>query len=164
MLVKNWKDARLFAYCIDKVHFDQSKAKINLEEEAFLQLVTRFEHYLKIYSKNTSETKCGIIVHDNNQTVSERMSSMMRNFQENGTLWTSIRYIIETPFFVDSKAVNMVQIADLCSFALRRYLENNEEILFKNIFQIADKKKEKTVGIRHFTKQPCECLICKSHR
>ncbi len=33
----------------------------------------------------------------------------------------------------------MVQISDLYSFALRRYLENNEEELFNLIYQRADR-------------------------
>ncbi|MBM3435545.1 MAG: DUF3800 domain-containing protein [Bacteroidetes bacterium] len=163
VLISKWPDVRLFADCIDKVHFDEARAKRTIEEEAFIQVISRFEQYLKIYTKTSSDAKCGIIVHDNNQTMSDRLGTMMRNFQENGTLWTSIKNIIETPFFVDSKAVNMVQIADLCSFALRRYVENQEEILFNNIFQIADRKDNKTVGVRHFTVQPCNCIICKSH-
>lgn len=162
-MISKWSDVRLFADCIDKIHFDEAKAKRTIDEEAFIQVISRFEQYLKIYTKTSFDAKCGIIVHDNNQTMSERLSIMMNHFQENGTLWTSIKNIIETPFFVDSKAVNMVQIADLCSFALRRYVENKEETLFKNIFQVADKKNSKTVGVRHFTSQPCECLICKSH-
>lgn len=162
-LITKWSDVRLFADCIDKIHFDEERAKRTIDEEAFIQVISRFEQYLKIYTKTSNDAKCGIIVHDNNQTMSERLGIMMRHFQEKGTLWTSVKNIIETPFFVDSKAVNMVQIADLCSFALRRYVENREETLFKNIFLIADKKDNKTVGVRHFTSQPCECLICKSH-
>lgn len=163
-LISNWSDVRLFADCIDKVHFDEVRAKRTIDEEAFIQVISRFEQYLKIYTRTSSDAKCGIIVHDNNQTMAERLGAMMRDFQEKGTLWTSIKNIIETPFFVDSKAVNMVQIADLCSFALRRYVENGEDVLFKNIFRVSDKKNGKTVGVRHFTTQPCDCLICKSHK
>lgn len=162
-LVGSWNGARLFADCIDKIHFDPAKSKWTVDEEAFIQVVSRFEQYLKIYSRTASDSKCGIIVHDNNQTKSQRLSEMMMNFHKKGTLWTSIRNIIETPFFVDSKDVNMVQVADLCSFAIRRYLENKESVLFNEIFKIADKKDGKTVGVRHFTSKPCSCLICKSH-
>lgn len=47
----------------------------------------------------------------------------MRSFQARGTLWTDVDHIVETPFFVDSELTRMVQIADLCAYALRRYVD-----------------------------------------
>lgn len=62
----------------------------------------------------------------------------------------------------------MVQIADLCSYALRRYLENNETELFDLVYQRADRRGDPAcpivVGVRHFTKKDCACRICKTHR
>lgn len=64
----------------------------------------------------------------------------------------------------------MVQIVDLCAYALRRYLENNEEELFDLIFVRADRKDNwektahKVVGIRHFTGPSCKCKICTSRK
>ena len=84
----------------------------------------------------------------------------MMLFHEQGTLWTRIKNIIETPLFVDSRLTSMVQAADLCSYALRRYLENNEDYLFKNLFKIADRKGNRVVGVRHFSTEECKCEIC----
>ena len=81
-----------------------------------------------------------------------------------GTLWTNIEHIIETPLFVDSELTSMVQIADLCAYCLRRYLENNESEIFKKVFKRADRRDRKVVGVRHFTDQSCSCKICISHR
>lgn len=87
----------------------------------------------------------------------------MEQFHQAGTFWTSINNIIETPLFVDSQLTSMVQIADLSSYSLRRYLENNENELFDLVFDRADKKNETVVGIRHFTKPGCTCKICQAH-
>jgi Protein of unknown function (DUF3800) len=87
----------------------------------------------------------------------------MKKFHQSGTLWTSIENIIETPLFVDSSLTSMIQLADLCSYALRRYCENGEEELFKLIFSRADRKDGTVVGVRHFAPSGCECLICKNH-
>jgi len=54
----------------------------------------------------------------------------MKQFHQKGTLWTRINNIIETPLFVESQLTSMIQIADVCAYALRRYLENGEEELF----------------------------------
>ena len=56
----------------------------------------------------------------------------------------------------------MVQVADLCSYALRRYFENNEAELLLNIYDRADRKDGKVVGVRHFSDAKCSCLVCKS--
>jgi hypothetical protein len=59
----------------------------------------------------------------------------------------------------------MVQIADICSYSLRRYLENQEEDLFNLIFKRADTTIDgKKVGVRHFTKPGCKCKICQEHK
>ena len=87
----------------------------------------------------------------------------MIKFHKQGTLWTQVENIIETPLFVDSQLTCMVQVADLCSYSLRRFLENNETFLFDNIFKRADRKFGKVVGIRHFSKKDCPCKICMEH-
>ena len=57
----------------------------------------------------------------------------------------------------------MIQIADVCSYAIRRYLENQEDGLFNEVFKRADRKGNIVVGVRHFSKRDCECKICKAH-
>jgi len=58
----------------------------------------------------------------------------------------------------------MVQVADLCGFALRRYLENSETDLFERIIRRADRKDGRVVGVRHFTGKNCMCAICISRK
>lgn len=160
--VSNWGYARLFAECIDKVHFDPTRTSYNLDEQALDQIVSRFERYLDQVGGADSKAY-GLLIHDNNETVEKKLTALMKHFHQNGTLWTNIKNIIETPLFVDSQLTSMVQIADLCSYALRRYLENNESELFDLIFTRADRKGSITVGVRHFTNKSCVCKICSSH-
>ncbi|MBN2005391.1 MAG: DUF3800 domain-containing protein [Anaerolineae bacterium] len=163
--VANWGFARLFAECVDKVYFDPARAPQTIGEQSFEQIVSRFEQYLQIMDKNTPTTQCfGLLVHDNNETVAKRHTELMKNFHQKGTFWTKITNIIETPLFVDSQLTSMVQIADVCAYALRRYLENNEEELFDFVFQRADRKDNIVVGVRHFTHSACTCKICTAHR
>ena len=88
----------------------------------------------------------------------------MRSFHATGTLWTSVDRIIETPMFVDSKLTRMDQIADLCAYALRRYLKNGETDLFKPIFERADRIGDVAVGVRHFSPPTSDCAICQAHQ
>jgi hypothetical protein len=106
----------------------------------------------------------GVVIHDNNQTVARKHTELMKSFHRSGTLWTTINNIIETPLFVDSQLTGMVQIADLCAYGLRRYLENSETEIFEKVFQRADRRHGVTVGVRHFSNGLCNCNICAAHR
>ena len=122
--VSNWGFARLFAECIDKVHFDPQRAKSPVDEQAFEQVISRFEQYRQNTDDTNGQRNYGLIVHDNNETVKRKHTQLMRDFHRKGTLWTSIEKIIETPLFLDSQLTSMVQVADLCSYSLRRFVEN----------------------------------------
>ncbi len=156
--ISNWGHTRLFAECIDKVHFDPERTSKKVDEQAFEQLVSRFERFLQNIGGGY-----GLIIHDNNETVATKHTNMMKEFLRTGTLWTDIQHIIETPMFVDSQLTNMIQLADLCAYALRRYLENSETELFNLVFQRADTAGTTVVGIRHFTSPGCICKICVAH-
>jgi len=160
-LIGNWKFARIFGECIDKIHFDPSRANLSIDEQALEQIVSRFEQFLTIVSKSTKIDFYGALIHDNNETVSKKHTELMKRFHKYGTLWTKIEKIIETPLFVNSELTSMVQIADLCCYALRRYFENGDLDLLNRINPRFDRKNGKIVGIRHFTNDSCQCIFCK---
>ena len=157
-LVSGWGVVRLFAECIDKLHFDPTITNTTVHEQAFEQVVSRFERYLQ-----NRQSDYGLLIHDNNQTVAKKHTELMKEFLKKGTLWTRVEHVIETPMFVDSQLTSMVQLADLCAYAIRRYLENSEETLFDLVFQRADRVGATSVGVRHFTGPGCSCKICASH-
>jgi hypothetical protein len=162
--VSGWGFARLFAECVDKIHFDPARAARPVDEQAFEQVVSRFEQYLRYIGLGADGRCFGLLIHDNNVTVAKKHTELMKRFHQKGTLWTGVENIIETPLYVDSQLTSMVQIADLCSYALRRYLENGEEKLFDLVFERADRKDGIVVGVRHFTDEQCRCKICCAHR
>jgi hypothetical protein len=161
--VAGWGFARLFAECIDKMHFDPIRTGRSVDEQALEQVVSRFEQFLRAVSSRKNERAYGLLIHDNNETVARRHTSLMKTFHRSGTLWTRVQNIVETPLFVDSQLTGMVQIADLCAYGLRRYLENGEERLFDKVFQRADRRDGITVGVRHFSPSTCKCKICVAH-
>jgi hypothetical protein len=167
--ISGWGNARLFAECVDKTHFDPSRTKLTVGEQAFEQVVSRFQHYLSHVAGTVTGagsatiTDYGLLIHDNNEAVAKKHTDLMRHFHKSGTLWTTIDHIIETPLFVDSRLTRMVQIADLCAYALRRYCENQERELFDPIFARADRFGGRAVGVRHFAGLSCKCLICEAH-
>lgn len=162
--IANWGFARIFAECIDKVYFDPSRVTHDLDEQAFEQIVSRFEQYLQNISRGSEHDYLGMLVHDNNATIEKKHTELMKKFHQKGTLWTKVSNIIETPLFVDSQLTSMVQIADICAYALRRYLENNEDELFNLVFQRADRIDSVVVGVRHYASLDCRCKICDVHK
>ena len=162
--VSNWGFARLFAECVDKVFFDPMRTPQTIDEQSFEQVVSRFEQLLHFYSKPGEDPCLGLLIHDNNVTVAKKHTTLMRKFHRSGTLWTEITNTIETPLFVDSQLTSMVQLADLCAYALRRHLENSEEDLFNCVFERAHRKDGRVVGVRHFSNKTCACRICTSHK
>jgi hypothetical protein len=156
-----WTDARLFAQVVDKRHL-QSLPPQSLPpyEYAFTEVVQRFEYFLVNRGQAVNEDLRGIVIQDNNETVARKLTEMMQRFHRQGTRWTSIEKIVETPFFVDSQLTAMVQIADLCGYAIRRYYENSESDLFDRIFSRFDRSSKGIVGIHHFSNQGCTCKVC----
>jgi hypothetical protein len=126
--------------------------------------VSRFELFLKNTRADLGCEKYGLLVHDNNDTIARKLTDLRKQYHKSGTLWTNVEGIIETPLFVNSQLTSMVQVADLCAYALRRYCENKDETLFNEVFKIASKRNNKIVGVRHYTRQPCDCAICRGHR
>ena len=163
--VANWGYARLFAECINKLFFNPSIRKDTVDEQALEQIVSRFEQFLLRPDDLRPDINVyGLLIHDNNETVAKKHTNLMKSFHRTGTLWTKINKIIETPLFVDSTLTSMIQIADLCAYSLRRYLENNENQLFDHIFKRADRIGSTVVGIRHYTNASCNCKICTAHK
>lgn len=130
--IGGWGFARLFAECIDKVHFDPIRSARTVAEQAFEQVISRFQRYLTNTEQVGGHRNHGLLVHDNNKSVARKHTDLMRHFHEQGTLWTAVDRIIETPLFVDSRLTRMVQIVDLCSVALRKFCENGESNAHKH--------------------------------
>lgn len=158
--IGSWSYARIFAECIDKVYFDPTKAVHAPDEQAFEQIVTRFEYFMTHVGRN-GEDNYGLLIHDNNLTESVKLTSLMKTFHKRGTLWTKIRHIIETPLFVDSSLTGMIQLADLCALALRRFFESGETDLLDRIKPRFERRREKIVSVRHFSKDDCACFLCQ---
>jgi hypothetical protein len=155
-MVGGWNDVRIFADAHSKQHLND----VDHFRIAFEQVVTRFNTYLTIAATD----HLGLLVQDNNQTVARRLTDVMRMYHRQGTLWSKIDRIVETPLFVDSELTSMVQLSDLCAYAVRRYFEKGETHLFSLIRNRFDRNKGKLVGLRHFTgKADCQCDVCVDH-
>lgn len=161
--IGSWGYARIFAECINKVHFSPADPNLTPTKQAFEQLISRFETYLTATGATgvTGQKTYGLVIHDNNETVAKKHTELMKRFHREGTLFTNVRSIIETPLFVNSELTSIIQLADLCSYVFRRYLENGEDELLHHIFPRIHRRNGVIVGIRHYTPTGCTCRICE---
>jgi len=160
-----WDDCRLFAECTDKRTFGGVAPRTSPFEEAFSQVVSRLHRFLD----DQRPREHGLLVQDNNETMAARLTHLMQEFHDRGTRWTQLPLIVETPLFVDSSLTSMVQVADVCAYATRRFCELGETQLFNLIFPKFNRAGNRLVGVRHYTNREgpsgrwCACRICSEH-
>jgi len=161
-LIGSWRDSRLFAEATDRNNYNLQDA---IYENAFSQVISRFDSFLRNFSRPLEAEYHGLVIHDQNKAVALQLTTLMKKFHIRGTIWTSYTRIIETPLFVDSELTEMVQLADVCAYATRRFFENNETELFDKFYGRFDRiPNGPLVGIRHYTGLVnCHCKVCNEH-
>lgn len=156
-----WEDARLFgdAHLKNALSTEQ---RARSREFALEQVTSRFNTYL---ANVQGPDALGIMVHDQHQAESLKLTSLFRAWHEGGTAFTAIPHLAETPLFVDSSLTLMVQVADLVAYATRRFFDNGETDLFDRFYSRYDRTPGGLlVGLRHFTaRTPCACRVCLDH-
>lgn len=164
-LVGDHDGIRLFAEIVDKGHLNQSDAT----QPALAQLVSRFDAFLKNYNKRSPRSpENGLLVMDKEPTRERQIENIFDEYRAEGHPWGKINHVIESPFFVDSRRANAVQLVDLCAYAVRRYVERGavegsfEEQNFLRIFHKFDRSGPRLHGLRHYCPRgSCGCLICR---
>jgi len=161
-LVGGWEDAALFCEAINKSVFGGIAPRVPPLEEAFERVVTRIQDYLG----HLPTPDLGLLVCDNNQAASIQLTDLMRRFYRQGNMWgRQFRNIVETPLFVDSSLTGMIQMADLLSFAFRRFHENGERDLLDRVYprRALRVPGRQMVSVRHYTGDAvaCACIICQ---
>jgi hypothetical protein len=150
-----WSDAVLFGEVADKT----VASPFAPDESAYEQVLTRFEAFLMRTSSQ------GVVAYDQNDAVAERFTSLMARFQEDGGVWRRLRHVAGHPFFVASHMSDLIQVADVVSYGMRRYCERGERDLLDRYFGRFDRIGPRLVGLRHYRGgRRCPCLICVQPR
>lgn len=130
---------------------------VDAAEVAFSRLIDSFEIFLQHHGENP----WGVVVVDDDPTQKERYTAMLHRLQQTEHHNGGVDRVIEAPFFLDSRSNSGVQVADLCAFAVRRYLENQEEERFAAIFPRFHRAPGGGLcGLKHLTTPGCTCKIC----
>jgi hypothetical protein len=160
ILANSYESARAFACAIHKASFPGQDPT----ELAFEDLCSRFDLYLARL-RASGDRQRGLLILDKS-TYETTLQKMAREFQTLGTKWGVIRNLADTPFFVDSRASRLVQLADHIAYAVfRRYNAGDTQY-----FDIIASKIDSADGIIHGlvhkqTVDPnCMCPACLSRR
>jgi hypothetical protein len=154
-LVGSWSDTVLFGEVADK----SIATPFRPDESAFEQVLTRFEAFL------VRQGSSGVVAYDQNDAVVDRFTSLMARFQVTGGIWRRLRQIAGHPFFVPSHMSDMLQVADVVSYGLRRHCERGERDLLDRYFARFDRLGNDLVGLRHYRGgRRCACMICREPR
>jgi len=162
-LVGAMDGVRLFAEAVNK-SASRLTEPVNLVRDAFAQVVSRFDRFLRYV--NTRYSSHGMLIFDHEPTYREMLHREFVHYRLNGHPWGRVEYVIEQPFFVDSASVSAVQLADICAYAVRRHIEHPtqapELANMNRILHKFDRSGDKLHGIRHYCPPgSCTCRICQ---
>ena len=133
-------------------------------EVAFEDLCSRFNLYLQRLASSGHRER-GLVILDKStyETTLQRMSVEFRTL---GTQWGVIRHLADTPFFVDSRASRVIQLADHVAYAVFRRYHARDAQYFDLISSKFDAHDGVVHGLAH--KEPelrdCMCIACFSRR
>jgi hypothetical protein len=160
-VVRNSYDtARVFACAIEKKAFPGQDPV----EMAFEDLCQRFDMFLA-RQRTVGDRDRGLVILDRT-TRETSIQKLSREFRKTGTRWGSLKNIADTPFFVDSRASRLVQLADHIAYAVfRRYNAGDTQY-----FDIIASRFHESDGVihglshKHHGGATCACPACLSRR
>jgi hypothetical protein len=174
-VIAGYEKVKLFGEAIHKRHPQVIANNINPVEQAFTQVVSRFDTYLEQQARWRQNTQSripinhGLLILDNDDTTEDRIQNLFQQFRAKGHTFGQLRHVLDVPFFAESDRVAGLQFADVCAYVVRRYLDtgakpgSHEERQFRKIFQRFDRGTDGRLhGLRHYVaSNSCDCLICR---
>ena len=134
---------------------------------AFEDICSRFDMYLNriFHEVKPQYSHNGIIVFDKN-AYENSLQKLLIEFRQEGTRWRDLRNIREVPFFVDSKASRLIQLADHVAYAVFRRYNAGDLTYFNCIEDRFDNHKGVIHGLSHKQQNNpnCTCPACISRR
>ncbi len=158
---QNSASVRLFAVAVDK-------AAVGPEDPvllAFEEICNRFNLFLQRNQNRTGESQRGLIVMDESKHE-QPLQALARHFRVNGARWGNFKNLAEVPFFVDSRASRLVQLADLVAYATFRKYEFQDGRFFDDMIPKFDSDGGVIHGLVHrrAARPDCYCPACHSRR
>ncbi|MCG6533886.1 MAG: DUF3800 domain-containing protein [Syntrophales bacterium LBB04] len=160
VFANSYDTCRAFACAVHKASYTHRDPV----EMAFEDLCSRFDLFLQRI-RAEGERHRGLIILDESSHETT-LQDMARDFRVLGTRWGNIRHLADIPFFVQSKASRIVQLADHIAYAVFRRFNASDTQYFDIIASRFDSADGIIHGLCH--KQNinpmCMCPACMSRR
>jgi hypothetical protein len=131
---------------------------------AFEDLCQRFDYFLS-RRRQQGDQQRGMIILDKT-TRETSLQQLSREFRKAGTRWGSLKNIADTPFFVDSRASRLVQLADHVAYSVFRRYNTGDAQYMDIIASRFDESDGVYHGLSHklADRLNCTCHGCLSRR
>lgn len=128
---------------------------------AFEDLISRFDMYLSRLFRRDAVDQKGIIILDESTHETSLQKEAIR-FRQGGTRWRKLNNICEVPFFVNSKASRIIQLADHIAYAVFRRYDAGDLTYFNCLEGRFDSENGIIHGLCHkqTNNQHCTCPAC----
>ncbi len=132
---------------------------------AFNDLVSRFDLYLTRINSGGGEGHRGLMVFDKSRHE-QRLQALLRSYTTEGGPFGRLRNFADVPFFADSRASRMLQLADFVAWATFRRYETSQSMFFDQIVGRYHAAGNRIHGLHHRTYNfaSCYCPACFSRR
>ncbi len=127
----------------------------------FSDVASRFNLFLTRGYRRGPKNKGMIIIDHSNE---DKYMEFFQGYRDNGTQYGDIRNIVDIPYFASGKDTRMIQLADLCAYAVFRQYEHGDSAYFNYIEKKFDRRggRGPIDGLKHMTKEDCKCIACTS--
>jgi hypothetical protein len=174
-VIAGYDTIRLFGEAIAKSHPGIAAGGADVREQAFTQVVARFDKFLqkkdswKRQSSPRGAINHGLLMLDQDESTQSVVEPLFKRFRQHGHPFGQMTHVIDVPFFGSSVKVGGLQLADVAAYVVRRYLDkgsvagSHEERHFMQLFQRFDRDNYgKLHGLRHYVPaNSCHCSICR---
>ncbi len=160
IFANSYETCRAFVCAVHK----QSYSSQDPIELAFEDLCSRFDRFLDRV-RAAGERHRGLIILDESSHETT-LQTMARDFRILGTKWGYIRHLADIPFFVQSKASRIIQLADHIAYAVFRRYNASDTQYFDIIASRFDAADGIVHGLCHkqLNIPNCMCPACMSRR
>ena len=131
---------------------------------AFEDLCKRFDMYLSKLQTEGDRQKGLLILDESSQETT--LQNLAKEFRKTGTKWGNIKHLADIPFFADSKASRLIQLADHIAYSVFRRYNWGDAQYFDIIASKFYSLDNVIHGLAHKqkTNPSCLCPACISRR
>jgi hypothetical protein len=173
-IIAGHEKVKLFGEAVDKRHPVVMNGSVDPIRQAFTQITARFDKYLqmrhswRLQASSRPPVNKGLLILDKDESTEATLHKTFDGFRRHGHAFGEMQHVIDVPFFAPSDRVGGLQLADVCAYVVRRYLDtgakesSHEERQFLKLFHRFDRDSYGRLhGLRHYTPTgTCQCRIC----